>query len=244
MNKVLYWLSVCSCVFFMGNIFSDSFINLSDEKNYLRDYHDSGAYYRDFNKVLAEAEIYINQQWQQATEQERKKMTIVYDIDETALSNYQVMLNNDFGCPIEYVVRSQSADLGTGLPTLKFYQTMQKKGINQIFITGRKEDLRTTTVKNLHQVGYSDWQELYLEPLNAHFNSAADFKARIRKNLISQGYDIVMTIGDQCSDLADSKILSTSKDQQIPLPEVCGTQQVGAYERAAAKLPNPYYHVP
>lgn len=244
MNKIFYLFSLFFCIFFVSELFADPVLNLSDEKKILRDYHDSGAYDQEISAVLAEAATYFNQRWNQATEEERKKMVIVYDIDETAFSNYQTMLNNDFGAPHDYIIRSENADLATTiLPTLKFYQAMQKKGVRQVFITGRQEDLRAVTVSNLHKAGYSDWQALYLEPLGASFKSAADFKAVTRKKLIDQGYDIVLAIGDQCSDLADSKLLHTPKDQQINLPAACG-KQMGAAEDAAFKLPNPYYHVP
>ena len=47
-----------------------------------------------------------------------------------------------------------------------------------------------------------------------------DFKAPARRNIAQQGYTIVLTVGDQASDLA------------------------GGYAERTFKLPNPVYYLP
>lgn len=57
-------------------------------------------------------------------------------------------------------------------------------------------------------------------PAGAHFNSAVDFKAPERRKISEQGYTIVLTMGDQDSDLN------------------------GGYAERGFKLPNPVYFLP
>jgi len=248
MRKLLKLFFVGCCLFSTAYVFADSAayvfaepnFNLSLNKKTLRIYHDSGTYDKQIAEMIANAEKYLNERLSQAPVNSHK-MAIVYDIDETSLSNYSRMLENDFGGPPSYVAETVKGDSAVPiLPTRALYRKAHAKGIAQFFITGRYENLRETTIRNLKRLGYADWQGLYLEPTGSHYKTAADFKAQIRKKLIEAGYDIVLNIGDQCSDLADSKPLATPASKQIQLPAVCGGQ-VGAYEDHAIKLPNPYY---
>jgi predicted secreted acid phosphatase len=217
--------------------------NLSEVKKALKAYHDSGAYDADIAAVVAQAKAYIDQRLQAATPEQSKKFAIVYDIDETSLSNYQSMIGNDYGAPMPYVLSQQLAAKDTSIaPTLALYRYAASKGITQFFITGRQEKLREATIKNLKAAGYANWAVLYLEPDDAKYPHAEDYKAPIREKIAAQGYEILFSIGDQCSDLAaaDNKPLPTAT---IHLPIAC-SQKLGDYEDAAFKLPNPYYYIP
>jgi acid phosphatase len=81
------------------------------------------------------------------------------------------------------------------------------------------ENLREATDRNLRQAGYRP-AGLILEPDNARFASAADFKAPERRKLIDQGYTVLLSMGDQQSDLD------------------------GGYTEKTFKLPNPVYFLP
>ena len=75
------------------------------------------------------------------------------------------------------------------------------------------------TVANLKQAGYKNWDGLLLEANGLHPKSAVDFKAPLRKKLTEQGYTIVLSMGDQYSDLK------------------------GGYAERTYKLVNPYYFI-
>jgi predicted secreted acid phosphatase len=87
------------------------------------------------------------------------------------------------------------------------------------FITGRPANLREATERNLKDQGY-EWTGVILQPPGAQFASAADFKAPERRKITDQGYTIVLSMGDQQSDLA------------------------GGYAERTFKLPNPIYFLP
>ena len=217
--------------------------NLSVVKKELKQYHDDGAYEQGIANVIQPAKKYLEKRLRPVPQQDRTKIAIVYDIDETALSNYPHMLANDFSGSWVYVAKALVlADAPPILETLDLYHYAKTQGVSQFFITGRPEDLRSATIKNLTQAGYQHWQGLYLLPKGAHPASVADFKASIRKMLEAQGYDVVLSLGDQCSDLEAAHDLP-APTQWIPLPKACGTLE-GDYEDAAVKLPNPYYFLP
>jgi hypothetical protein len=59
-----------------------------------------------------------------------------------------------------------------------------------------------------------------MQPDGATFPSAVDFKAPKRREIEAQGYEIVLNMGDQESDLE------------------------GGYAERTFKLPNPFYWIP
>jgi hypothetical protein len=60
-----------------------------------RHYHDSGAYDRDLRVVAGQAES-----WIKARAASAHQPALVLDIDETALSNWEIIQRDDFGRPI------------------------------------------------------------------------------------------------------------------------------------------------
>jgi len=87
------------------------------------------------------------------------------------------------------------------------------------FISGRPRNLREATERNLREQGY-EWTGLILRPDDAQFASAVDFKAPERRKITEQGFTIVLSVGDQESDLK------------------------GGYAERTFKLPNPVYYLP
>lgn len=194
--------------------------NLATIKHELKQYHDSGTYDRDIASVLNSANAYL--QTLVANHQlANKKPAIVLDIDETSLSNYPDMVKLDFGGTIAEI--RQYEDKGSDkaiAPTLKLYQFAKANHIAVFFITGRFENERQETEDNLKQVGYNNWDGLILRHGQYLKAPAAVYKTAMRKQLTDQGYDIVLSMGDQESDLR------------------------GGYADKTYKLPNPYYLIP
>jgi HAD superfamily, subfamily IIIB (Acid phosphatase) len=150
---------------------------------------------------------------------DKRKRAIVFDVDETALSNYSAIDADDF----TFGTNSQAEatnEIGAAIkPTLELYKLAQSKGIDVFFVTGRKEDARAHTAHNLEREGFTGYKQLVLKPLD-FTGTTVDYKAGARKTIEGQGYKIVASVGDQYSDLA------------------------GGHEAAAFKLPNPFYFLP
>lgn len=194
--------------------------NIAIVKQKLAHYHDSGAYMNDVANVMQKAIQYLELRVAR-NDFNHKKPAIVLDIDETALSNYRDMQHLDFGGTIEQIRNDE--DKGTDeaiTPTLKLYRYAKDHHVAVFFLTGRFEEERMVTAENLQKAGYTDFDGLILRDALNRKTTAYVYKTSFRKQLTEKGYDIVLNIGDQMSDLR------------------------GGYADKGFKLPNPYYFIP
>jgi predicted secreted acid phosphatase len=193
--------------------------NLDFAKRDLTRYHDDGQYEHDQAAVANQALDYLKERVANATPHE--KLAIVLDIDETSLSNYRDMANMHFGGTTEQM--NNAAAKGTDAviqPTLELYRYAKAHHVAVFFITGRPEAFRAVTEENLSHAGYKNWDGLILKPNDYHLKSIIPFKSTSRRALSKNNYVIVLSMGDQMSDLA------------------------GGYSEKSFKLPNPFYFLP
>lgn len=181
-------------------------------------YHDSGAYEAAIRAVTASAEEYLANRVK--VKQPGEKLAAVFDIDETALSNWAIMLDCGFcAYKVEKQFYPPPAHDPAIAPTLHLFNYAQSLGVAVLFLTGRKENERQRTVDNLTEAGYRDWTQLIMRPV-ANDDPASVFKPQARQQIVNQGYTIVLNIGDQASDLN------------------------GCCAERTFKLPDPFYIVP
>lgn len=193
--------------------------NLTFVKEDLIRYHDSGEYAKDQTKVIDHAMLYLKLRLAKAKKSpSEKKLAIVLDIDETSLSNYSDMLTLNFGGALKSIMDEMNKGTDAAIPaTLELYRYAKANNVAVFFISGRPESFRASTVRNLENVGYKNWDGIILLPETYHEKSNTPFKISAREQLEKQDYDIVLNIGDQKSDL------------------------VGGHADKTFKLPNPYY---
>ncbi len=200
--------------------------NVGDAKIAAAAYHDSAAYGRGLATVDAAAT-----QWIDARARTARRPALVLDVDETALSNWEVLKANDFGrftagpClvpdgPCGFAAWDLSARAVAIAPTLALFRDARSRGVTVFFITGRPESQRAATADNLRAVGYVGYRHLYMVPDGRAYASAADFKTPVRAAIARAGFDIIANIGDQPSDLA------------------------GGQAERSFLLPDPFYRVP
>ena len=202
------------------NAYATEPTNLQTTKTQLMAYHDSGNYEQDLAAVTYQAADYLRQV---VAQNKDKKLAIVFDIDETILSNYTTMEMLNFGGSITEFERMINTRNVPVIPaTLALYQQAEQTNVHVFFITGRRDtpENRKNIEQNLRQAGFSHYDGLSLKPVNYHENSVSPYKTAERKKIAAQGYDIVFNMGDQVSDLT------------------------GGYADRTYKLPNPYYYVP
>jgi acid phosphatase len=201
--------------------------NIGDLKSEALRYYDSGAYLTDLQAAVAPAIAWINEEAPRVA-----RPAVVLDIDETSLSNWEVIQANDFGRVLDgpctdlpqgpcgwrdWGLRGQATVIP---PTMDAFNAAKDRGAAVFFITGRGESQRAATERNLADVGYTGYTGLIMEPAGSHFDSAADFKAPQRAQIEQQGYTIIANLGDQPSDLA------------------------GGFAERTFQLPNPFYRIP
>ncbi|HED05519.1 MAG TPA: hypothetical protein ENI61_02405 [Ignavibacteria bacterium] len=171
-------------------------VNLSIAKDRVIEYHSSGQYNKDLNKVVKNAEDQFNKLTI------KKNDAVVFDIDETTLSNYEFDKAGGFG-----YVRSlwgkwvESAKLPAIPQVKKLYNYLVKRNVKIIFLTGRRDYHYNATLKNLKNVGYVSFDTLITRTPSEFKMTALDYKSRVRIELTHKGYHIIGDVGDQWSDL-------------------------------------------
>jgi predicted secreted acid phosphatase len=175
-------------------------------------YHDSGQWDADITSVIRKARKQVRRHL--ADEQP----AIVLDVDDTSLSSYRCLKKARF-------VRSKSDCAGPGdMPAIRqtrsLYRFARAHHVTVFFITGRRAEIRRTTIDNLHRAGYRGALHLKLRPNAERAGTHDGWKARTRARIERRGYTIVANVGDQRSDLD------------------------GCAALRAFKLPNPMYVIP
>jgi hypothetical protein len=199
--------------------------NFGVERYRLEDYADcvrtGGCYWADVDAQARRAEAELDRLV--ATRKAGEKLALVLDIDETSLTNYCEMKREDYGfisVPFNEWAVSSEADMV--LPgTLRLFRKARTEGIEVFFITGWPGQQKAATAKNLEAAGYKGWKGLALREGPQKTMSTVEVKSEERKKIVDAGYRIVMSVGDQWSDLNGE-----------PKAEI------------SVKLPNPFYYLP
>jgi predicted secreted acid phosphatase len=198
--------------------------NLYSVKQELIEYHgcdQSNCYQPQLQRQADAAIAFLKKSVAEAKPEE--KLAIVLDIDETALSNWQLERLDDFGyiphdqdwCVSLHCARAIAA-------TMRIYREAENDKVAVFFITGRPETERKDTELNLRLEHYEQWQQLYLRPVDHPASqSVTDYKSGDRADIVSKGYRIVLNVGDQMSDLQGNPMADHS-----------------------VKMPNPFYEIP
>jgi acid phosphatase len=198
--------------------------NLDWFKHELRQYHECtctcGCYTKDFDEQAARAQAFLAQR--AALRKPDEKLAIVLDIDETTLSNWPEMSQQDFAYNSAAFDQWAQQAKATALEgTLRLYQQAQRLGVGVFFITGRPEGERAATERNLRAQGFDHWQGLTLRTAAQGSTATIEYKSAARKAVVAQGYTLVINAGDQWSDLRGA-------------PEA----------ELSVKYPNPFYFIP
>jgi hypothetical protein len=205
--------------------------NFGIERYRLADYADcvgdGGCYWTDLDAQYKRAERALAE-----TKKDRgEKLAVVMDIDETTLSSYCEMKREDFGyvSPMfnSWVVRPEAAVAIPG--ALRLFNEAKAAGVAVFFLTGRpgmnppagSTDQTAATAKNLEAAGFHGWAGLQLRNGDENSMSTIGYKTEERKKIVGEGYRIVMSVGDQWSDLLGEPQAAVS-----------------------VKLPNPFYFLP
>jgi 5'-nucleotidase (lipoprotein e(P4) family) len=218
MRKIYPWFTGVVLVAMAGCVSrSTEPLNLTAAKEAVLSYVDSGEYQRQIAVVAAEARAHLERRT--AARKPGEELAVVFDLDETLLSNLPHMRAMDFGyVPELWNTWVAKADAEPIAPVVAVYRAARKAGVDVFFITGRRESDRSGTEKNLGLIGCGDYRELVMKPDGVR-DTTHQFKKAVRQRVTEQGYMIIANIGDQQSDLE------------------------GGYAERTFKLPDPFYIV-
>ncbi len=170
--------------------------NLSTAKEAVEKYYSSGKYNADINAAVDRA-LNNFEDFSPAPHD-----AVVFDIDETALTNYKFDKEYDFGYNNELWdswVKTANAPAIKGVK--KLYDFFVSKNLKIIFLTGRQLSQYNATYKNLLFAGYNKFDTLIVRKPGEYNLTALEFKSEKRVELTKKGYNIICSIGDQYSDL-------------------------------------------
>lgn len=175
----------------------------SQLKAELKQYHDCtctcGCYTKDLNLQADRAIEYLRKRVPHPGAE--KNLAVVFDIDETTLSNFREMLGADFAYDSKTFnawVNSAKAPAIAG--TLRVYKEARRLGLHVVFLTGRPVSQRAATERNLRDQGFASWQRLILRQPDQAKTTALQYKSAVRAE-IAKNYEIILNVGDQWSDL-------------------------------------------
>jgi acid phosphatase len=187
--------------------------NLQLAKEEVRAYVSRGDYARD---VAAVADAALSWMKERAA-RGGGRLAVVFDVDETLLSNLPSMEELDFGyVPAEWRRWVEQARAPALEPVRDLFRRARELGMETLVITGRRESERDATARNLKAVGCGDYAVLVCRP-EGEGGPVSEFKTAARARLAAEGRVIVANIGDQESDL------------------------VGGHAERIFKLPGPFY---
>jgi len=219
--------------------------NIDSVKSTIRTYYgagsngiadpDSSPYISEMKQIARSQWRYLDRARKQAVRHHRKP-AIVFDADDTTLWTYDMedaAMHFNFDPTLQNTwVQDQRFPATPSM--VGFVNRAKQKGFAIFGITGRSDTQEAATLGNLDKVGYTPFNgdNFYTKwsgtnPKPSYVTCAAatcttvEYKAGTRKHIEKGlGYDIVLNVGDQWSDLQ------------------------GGYADKVLKLPNPTYNLP
>jgi predicted secreted acid phosphatase len=197
----------------------------------------SSPYVSEMHQILGREHASLARAYAKAVK-DGSKPAIVFDADDTTLWTYRMEVG-DMKFVFTPAAQAPWVD-GEKFPAVPgmvdFVKDAQRMGFTIFGITGRSDNQKVHTLGNLAKVGYGDaftsdrfftkyangaTPPAYLTCAASPTCTTVEYKAGTRKHIEQDlGYDIVLNVGDQWSDLQ------------------------GGYADRALKLPNPTYYLP
>ena len=171
-------------------------VNLQLAKKDVMSYYESDRYSNDLKKIISNAEEKIIKL------ELKTNSAVVFDVDETSLSNYESIKKIYFGYdPVMWNNWINEGKAPAISEVKQFYDFIIMKKIKAIFLSSRKGSQYDVTYRNLKQAGYLEFDILILKDNSDSNLTSLAFKSKQRELLSKKRYDIIAVIGDQESDL-------------------------------------------
>jgi len=175
---------------------NDKPTNLSDAKEAVKEYYESGKISDEIKLVVDDAIASINKI------DLKENSTVIFDVDETTLSGYDYGIQLDFGYDWDSWNEWQLQATAPAIKEVKqLYDYLIENNVHVVFLTGKRMVTYESTYKNLVDVGYTKFDTLICRRENENKLKANVYKTFHRKALTKSGLDIIMCVGDQDGDL-------------------------------------------
>jgi predicted secreted acid phosphatase len=153
----------------------------------------SEAFRQAYARKIQQAQAYLD------TLTPSPDKVIITDLDETLVNNLNYYAVHKTYEPTSWQrwLKSQAHRGPYFSETLTLLKNAKAKGYSIMFVTGRQAN---TASETLSQVSAIPWDGVYFKPRGVTMSSA-QFKMAVRRMLTGLGYTVVMSLGDQASDL-------------------------------------------
>ncbi|RPI59239.1 MAG: hypothetical protein EHM44_12470 [Ignavibacteriales bacterium] len=112
-------------------------VNLRIAKDTVKDYYESGKYDEEMKEVIGDAKEKIDKV------EIKKNSVVIFDVDETALNNYGLAKQMDFGYVYDLNKKwNEELKAPAIKETQDLYFYLLNKGFKIIFLTGRNSRVR------------------------------------------------------------------------------------------------------
>lgn len=165
-------------------------------KKKIQNYYESGQYELEVKTVIDSAIKNISRT------DLPENAAVVFDVDETALCNYEYIKQQNFGYNRKKwhdYVKDAKGNVNSQVKVL--YDWLIEKEVKIVFLTGRKADEYAATQHNLFEAGYEKYSVLICRSKEEEYIPATIFKIEKRKELEKNGLKIIATVGDQHNDV-------------------------------------------
>ena len=189
-------LTLIPALFFLSCSNNNKPVNLSIAREEVKQYYESGMFDKELDRVIEKAKSEFDEV------EFKNNSVVIFDVDETALNNYELAEQMGFGYVYEMNKKWNAEMKAPAIPQVKeLYDFLLSKGAKIIFLTGRNFPEYEVTYENLKKAGYTVFDTLITQIGDERKMKALEFKSSKRIWLTEQGYEIVGTVGDQWSDL-------------------------------------------
>ncbi len=195
-NRIIISVFITVFAFVFYSCCSVELQNLTNAKKKVQQYYESGQYDKELNEIIADAKSKFSKI------ETKQNSAVIFDIDDTALLNYEASKEMGFGYVKDISDKWVSSAKVPAIPQVRdLYNYLLNRNIKIIFLTGRFNNEYDYTYQNLINEGYTTFDTLIVRSPEEKKLPAVEFKSNVRTALMKHGYEIIGNVGDQWSDL-------------------------------------------
>lgn len=200
MNQSIYraslFLLIISSSLLLSSCCREELLNLTTAKDLVKNYYEGGQFDKELDEIIADAKKKFSKV------EVKQNSAVIFDIDDTALLNYEASKKMGYGYVKTMVDEWVSSAQVPAIPQVKdLYDFLLQKDVKIIFLTGRFHDEYGYSFQNLVNEGFTTFDTLIVRRAEEQKLPAVEFKSNVRTALTRQGYEIIGNVGDQWTDL-------------------------------------------
>jgi acid phosphatase len=196
MNRFVTLTLFLTLTLLLNSCCREELLNLTTAKDLVKNYYEGGQYDKELDEIVADAKKKFSKV------EVKSNSAVIFDIDDTALLNYNASKMMGFGYVKSMVDDWVSSAEVPAIPQVKdLYDYLLQRDVKIIFLTGRFHDEYDYSFQNLVNEGFTTFDTLIVRRAEEQKLPAVEFKSDVRTALTQQGYDIIGNVGDQWTDL-------------------------------------------